>query len=99
MSAILALFAEILTESFPLIPLVCFAGFVADFRAERARVEERLDNVVDNQTTGREHFWLDRFHARTLATLKDRAWRSAQLLELCRAAFICLNEIFFPTGP
>ena len=58
-----------------------------------------MDSVVDNPTTGRQHFWLDRFHARTLATLKDRAWRSAQLLELCRKAFVRLNETLFPTGP
>ena len=58
-----------------------------------------MDNATDNPTTGRQHFWLDRFRARTLATLKDRAWRSAQLLELCRAALIRINQTLFPTGP
>ena len=58
-----------------------------------------MDSVVDHPTTGRQHFWLDRYHARILATLKDRVWRSAQLLELCRSAFIRLNETLFPAGP
>ena len=57
-----------------------------------------MDNAADNPTTGRQHFWLDRFRARTLATLKDRAWRSTQLLELCRASFIRINQTLFPTG-
>ena len=75
------------------------AGFVDNFQAEQIRVEGRLDSVVDDPTTGRQHFWLDRYHARILATLKDRVWRSAELLELCRAAFIRLNETLFPAGP
>ena len=76
-----------------------FAGFVDDFQAEKTRIEERLDSVVDTPTTGSQHFWLDKYHARILATLKDRVWRSAELLELCRMAFIRLNETLFPTGP
>ena len=96
---IFSLFTKIYDESFLLTYRICFADFVVDFQAERARVEERLDNVTDNPTTGRQHFWLDRLHARTLATLKDHAWRSAQLLELCRRAFVRLNETLFPTGP
>lgn len=76
-----------------------FVGFVDNFQAEKIRVEGRLDSVVDDPTTGRQHFWLDRYHARILATLKDRVWRSAELLELCRAAFIRLNETLFPSGP
>jgi hypothetical protein len=62
-------------------------------------VEGLLDSVNDDLTTGRRHFWNDRYHARILATLKDRAWRSAELLELCRMAFIRLNETLFPAGP
>ena len=58
-----------------------------------------MDNATDTPSTGRQHFWLDRFRARTLATLNDRAWRSAQLLELCRSAFIRINQTLFPTGP
>ena len=58
-----------------------------------------MESAVDHPTTGRQHFWLHRYHARILATLKDRAWRSAELLELCRAAFIRLNETLFPAGP
>ena len=76
-----------------------FVGFVDNFQAEKIRVEGRLDSVVDDPTTGCQHFWLDRYHARILATLKDRVWRSAELLELCRAAFIRLNETLFPSGP
>ena len=62
-------------------------------------MEERLDSVVDHPTTGRQHSWLDKYHARILATLKDRAWRSAELLELCRMTFTRLNEVLFPSGP
>ena len=76
-----------------------FVGFVDSFQAEKVRVEGRLDSAADDPTTGRQHFWLDRYHARILATLKDRVWRSAELLELCRAAFIRLNETLFPSGP
>ena len=72
---------------------------IYNFQAEKIRVEERLDSVVDDPTTGRQHFSLDRYHARILATLKDRVWRSAELLELCRASFIRLNETLFPSGP
>ena len=59
-----------------------FVGFVDNFQAEQIRVEGRLDSVVDDPTTGRQHFWLDRYHARILATLKDRVWRSAELLDM-----------------
>ena len=62
-------------------------------------MEGRLDSVTDDPTTGSQHFCNDRYHARILATLKDRAWRSAELLELCRMAFIRLNETLFPAGP
>ena len=55
--------------------------------------------MVDVATTGRQHFWLHRYHARIVATLKDRAWRSAELLELCRMTFTRLNETLFPAGP
>ena len=48
------------------------AGFVDNFEAEKTRIEERLDNVVDVATTGRQHFWLDRYHARILATLNSK---------------------------
>jgi len=79
--------------------LAFVAVFVPDFAAEKARVEERLDQAVETATTGRQHFYLDKSRARILATLKDRAWRSALLLESCRSAFIRLNEILFPSGP
>ena len=61
-------------------------------------MEERLDSATDHPTTGRQHFWLHRYHARILATLQDRAWRSAELLELYRMAFIHQNEALFPAG-
>ena len=77
----------------------CFAGFVDNFQAEEARVEKRLDSVVGDPTTGGQHFWLDKYHARILAKLKDRVWRSTILLELCRAAFTRINQTLFPTGP
>ena len=49
--------------------LACFVGFVDNFDAEKIRVQERLDNVNEHPTTGREHFWLHGYHARILATL------------------------------
>jgi len=78
---------------------LCAAGFVPDLQAEEERVEERLNNVDQNPTTGRGHFWLDKYHAKKLATLKDRVWRNALLLESCRTAFIQINQALFPTGP
>ena len=99
MSSTFVIACQLLLSPFYLTWLALLAGFVEDFQAEQARIEERLDSVVDHPTTGRQHFWLDKYHARILAKLKDRAWRSAQLLELCRMAFIRLNETLFPAGP
>ena len=42
---------------------------------------------------------LDKVHARTLLTLKDRVWRNAQVLEMCRRIFTQLNCALFPSGP
>ena len=72
-----------------------FVGFVDNFQAEQIRVEGRLDSVVDDPTTGRQHFWLDRYHARILATLKDRVWRSAELLDYAgHRLFACTRLVF-----
>ena len=76
-----------------------FAGFVPDAQQESRRVNRLLDNAVDVPTTGRKHFYLDKVHARTLATLKDRVWRNAQVLEMCRPIFTRLNYALFPSGP
>ena len=58
-----------------------------------------MERATDDPSTGKQHFWLDKYHARTLATLKDRVWRSTILLELCRAAFTRINHALFPAGP
>jgi len=50
-------------------------------------------------TSGRQHFHLDKVHTRTLLTLKDRVWRNAQVLEMCRRIFVNLNRALFPGGP
>ena len=61
MSTILALITDFLATFFSFDSTCSFVGFVSDFRAEQALFEERLDNATDNPTTGRQHFWLDRF--------------------------------------
>ena len=76
-----------------------FAGFVPDAQQENRRVNRLLDSAVDVPTTGRQHFYLDKVHARTLATLKDQVWRNAQVLEMCRRIFTRLNYALFPSGP
>ena len=53
-------------------PNCVVAGSVPDFKAEQARVYERLNNATDEPTTGCEHFWFDGNRARTLVTLKDQ---------------------------
>ena len=80
-------------------PICVVAGFVSDFQAEQARVDEQLNNTTDEPTTGRQHFRLDKHRARILATLQYRVWRSTMLLELCRSAFSRINQTLFPTGP
>ena len=67
---------------------VLSAIFVDDSKAEAARVAERLEGATLDAVTGLQHFWLDTFHATILATLKDRVWRGAILLERCRAALL-----------
>ena len=80
-------------------PNCVVVDFVPDFQAEQARVDEQLNNVTNEPTTGRQHFRLDKHRARILATLQDRVWRSTMLLELCRSAFSRINQTLFPTGP
>ena len=75
------------------------AVFVDSFADEATRVRERLDNATENAVTGHQHFWLDEYHATILATLKDRVWRGAVLLERCRAALMRANHFLFLEGP
>ena len=75
------------------------AVFVHNFKEEGERVNERLDNATDNPISGPQHFWADRYRASQLATLKDRVFRGAILLERCRAAFMRVNHFLFPEGP
>ena len=70
-----------------------------DFKQEDRRINRLLDNAVETPTTGKQHFMLDKVHARTLLTLKDRVWRNAQVLEMCRRIFTRLNCPLFPLGP
>ena len=79
--------------------ILVFAGFVPDFKQEDRRVTRLLDNAVEVPTTGRQHFYLDKVHAHTLITLKDRVWRNAQVLEMCRRIFTRLNYALLPSGP
>jgi len=72
---------------------------VPDFKQEDTRVNRLLGNAVEVPTTGKQHFHLDKVHARTLLTLKDRVWRNAQVLEICRRIFTRLNCALFPSGP
>ena len=62
-------------------------------------MDEQLNMAIDEPTTGRQHFRLDKHRARILATLQDRVWRSTMLLELCRPAFSRVNQMLFPAGP
>ena len=80
-------------------PTCVVAGFVQDFQAEQARVDEQLSMATDEPTIGRQHFRLDKHQARILATLQDRVWQSTMLLELCRSAFSRINQTLFSTGP
>ena len=41
----------------------------------------------------------DRQHPMFGLTLKDRVWRNAQVLEICRRIFASLNRALFPGGP
>jgi len=72
---------------------------VPDFKQEDVRVNRALANDVEVPTTGKQHLILDKVHARTLFTLKDRVWRNAQVLEICRRIFTQLNGALFPSGP
>ena len=60
---------------------------------------ERLEDATWTPVTGPQHFWLDAYHANILATLKDRVWRGAILLERCRATLMRANHYLFPEGP
>ena len=64
-----ALLSRVPSLSFLLIQRVFVAGFVPDFQAEQARVDEQLNNATDEPTTSRQHFRLDKHRARILATL------------------------------
>jgi len=75
------------------------AGFVPDFKQEDVRISRVLNNTVEVPMTGKQYFMLDKVHARTLLTLKDRVWRNAQVLETCRRIFTQLNCALFPSGP
>jgi hypothetical protein len=72
---------------------------VPDFKQEDVRINRVLDNAVEVPTSGKQHFNLDKVHARTLLTLNDRVWRNAQVLEICRRIFTQLNCALFPSGP
>ena len=75
------------------------AVFVDDSHAEAARVAERLAAATQTSVTGPQHFWLDMYHDNILATLKDRVWRGAILLERCRAALARTNHYCFLQVP
>ena len=47
----------------------------------------------------RSIFWQGGYNARTLATLKDRAWRGVILVERCRATLNRIHEVMFPSEP
>ena len=74
-------------------------GLVSDHRADKERVEERLQHATDEPTTGVQHFWLSGYNVHTLATLKDHACQGILLLELCQSTLSRINEVMFPTGP
>ena len=74
------------------------AGFVSNCHTKQERVEEWLQNATDEPTTDAHHFWLSGYHAQTLVTLKDRAWRGVLLLDLCRSTLCRINEAIFQQG-
>ena len=55
--------------------------------------------AVENPADGPQHFWQGGHNARTLATLKDRVWRSVILVERCRATLNRIHEVMFPSEP
>ena len=93
--------------SFCLFFIYCFwevyeflTGIVADHVGEKERVAERLEQeAVENPADGPQHFWQGGYNARTLATLKDRAWRGVILVERCRATLNRIHEVMFPSEP
>jgi hypothetical protein len=79
--------------------LFALAAFVPNFEQEDRRVSRLLENAIEDPSNGRQYFLLDKVHARALLTLKDRVWRNAQILEICRRIFASLNRALFPGGP
>ena len=76
------------------------ADIVADHVGENRRVAERLEQeAVENPADGPQHFWQGGYNTRTLATLKDRAWRGVILVERCRATLNRIHEVMFPSEP
>ena len=76
------------------------ADIVADHVGENQRVAEWLEQeAVENPADGPQHFWQGGYNARTLATLKDRAWRGVILVERCRATLNRIHEVMFPSEP
>ena len=78
---------------------ICLCRFCCHHVGEAERVAERLEQQAGDPTNGPQHFWLSRYNARTLATLKDRVWRGIILLEVCRATLSQIHEVMFPAGP
>ena len=67
-----------------------------DWQAERDRVEERVTREAYGDSYEAHQFWVNKSRGRALATMLDRTWRAAFLLENCRKTLWHINRVYFP---
>ena len=68
----------------------------SDWKAERSRVDERVENEAAGDSLEARTFWSNKSKGSVLATMLDRAWRAAGLLEGCKKTLWQINRVYFP---
>jgi hypothetical protein len=59
-------------------------------------VRDRLDSYASSAQYSTHPFWSDRARGQVLATLLDRSWHTAIVLEACRRALARVHRSLFP---
>ena len=59
-------------------------------------MRDRLDSYASSAQYSTHPFWSDRARGQVLATLLDRSWHTAIVLEACRRALAQVHRSLFP---
>ena len=68
----------------------------SDWKAERSRVDERVEKEAAGDSLEAHTFWSNKSKGSVLARMLDRTWRAALLLEGCRKSLLQIHKVYFP---